>query len=69
MVDGIQKSKEKAELLDRLGLTAYLLWHLWKAQNSWIFNVEFSDERDIVQRAWSEWIEYKAAQQEDQHAK
>lgn len=43
-------------------MTTYLLWHIWKASNVWIFNGEKRTETKISQLVWEEWIQFKKEQ-------
>lgn len=47
---------------ERQELTAYIMWHMWKARNQWQFNSELWPEPEIIQRAWKEWFEFKTVQ-------
>lgn len=53
----------------RQELTAYILWHIWKDRNAWLFNVEKNSELEVVQRAWYEWLEFKEIQERGQKVK
>lgn len=43
------KAHNNKDLQERQELTAYTLWHIWKARNAWNFNDEKRTEREIVQ--------------------
>lgn len=60
----IEAAATREEMEDRKELTAYILWHIWKNHNSWIFNLEKWSELEVVQHAWSAWMEYKNAQKQ-----
>ncbi|KAK6136156.1 hypothetical protein DH2020_030090 [Rehmannia glutinosa] len=49
--------KDVAE--DRIQLTIYILWWLWKARNLWVFQRSKLTEKVIVECAVNEWMEYK----------
>lgn len=46
----------------RQELTAYILWHIWKDRNAWLFNAEKNSGLEVVQRAWYEWLEFREIQ-------
>ncbi|CAA0826821.1 Unknown protein [Striga hermonthica] len=52
--------KVKAESCgkDRVALSTYILWWLWKTRNGWVFNGEWVSEKQLVDCAYREWIEY-----------
>lgn len=43
---------------DRIQLSVYILWLLWKTRNMWIFNGERRTEKEIVDLAIAEWQEF-----------
>ncbi|CAA0811023.1 Unknown protein [Striga hermonthica] len=47
---------------DRATLSTYIMWWLWKTRNNWLFNKEQCEERMLVKRAQSEWMEYEDTQ-------
>lgn len=55
--------KQDNAIQDRQELTTYILWQTWKARNAYLFNGGRKTEREIVQLAWQEWIEYKEEQE------
>lgn len=57
--------KNSWDLQDRQEFTTYLMWHIWKARNAWIFNGEKRSEIEVVQHAWEEWLEFKEKQKKD----
>lgn len=34
--------------------------------NAWSFNADMKTEKEVVQRAWEEWIEFSEAQGKEQ---
>lgn len=48
---------------ERQELKEYILWHMWKARNSWLFNRKVVSELDMVQQGMEEWMEYADCQQ------
>lgn len=59
--DGNQK-----EIRARQELSAYIFWHIWNARNAWNFNAEMRNDKEVVQRAWEEWMEFSVAQAKEQ---
>lgn len=49
----------KDRIQERLEISAYLFWHLWKARNENIFRGNARSEKRIVDLALNEWLEYK----------
>lgn len=47
---------------ERQELTAYLIWHVWKARNSWAYNASKASEHEVVQKAIAAWTEFKDSQ-------
>lgn len=52
----------RKDMSDRIELSAYIMWQIWKNRNNWIFNSEKLIEIEVVNKAWAEWLEYKDAQ-------
>lgn len=46
----------------RKELTAYIMWHIWKARNCWLFKNKWMPEKEIVQQDVGEWMEFQEAQ-------
>lgn len=44
---------------ERLEITTYLIWHIWKARNSWTYNASKVSEIEVVHKAIAEWTEYR----------
>ncbi|GER46211.1 ribonuclease H-like superfamily protein, partial [Striga asiatica] len=40
---------------DRIQLTTYILWWLWRARNLWIFEQTWQTEREILKAAARDW--------------
>lgn len=57
---GVAANQE--EVLHRNELFAYILWQLWKNRNIWHFQSVKYSPHEVVQNAWSEWLEYKEVQ-------
>lgn len=62
MVTGARKSQKKVGIIKQKELTAYVLWHMWKARNTWCFRGETWTERETIERACEEWMEFEHAQ-------
>ncbi|CAA0841432.1 Unknown protein [Striga hermonthica] len=45
---------------DRIQLTTYILWWLWKARNLWVFRKEWMPAHIIVSSALADWKEFLA---------
>ncbi|KAK6163397.1 hypothetical protein DH2020_000261 [Rehmannia glutinosa] len=43
---------------DRIQLTTYLLWWLWKTWNSWVFEDKTTPDSETASLAWKEWNEF-----------
>ena len=55
------QAKEENQGRDRVNITINLLWQLWKARNKRIFEHRVIEERDVVQVAQQEWLEFEMA--------
>lgn len=42
------KARDNEEIQTRQELTSYILWHIWKDRNAWIFNAEKISEFEVV---------------------
>ncbi|KAK6139398.1 hypothetical protein DH2020_026857 [Rehmannia glutinosa] len=49
------------DAVERIQLTTYLLWWLWKARNLWLFQKVRMTEKEIVHCAVKEWREFMDA--------
>ncbi|CAA0838035.1 Ribonuclease H-like superfamily protein [Striga hermonthica] len=45
-------------MTDRISLSTYLMWWLWKTRNNWLFNKEKCSEVEVVRRATHDWNEF-----------
>ncbi|CAA0823730.1 Unknown protein [Striga hermonthica] len=45
---------------DRVQLTCYLLWWMWKTRNLWVFQNVWRSEIDTVRLALAEWREFQS---------
>ncbi|KAK6139290.1 hypothetical protein DH2020_026968 [Rehmannia glutinosa] len=55
---------------DRISLSVYILWWLWKTRNLWRFQNVLMPEKEIVEFATKEWLEYNSVRsKDDQHFK
>lgn len=50
----VGNAKNRNEMNDRLELSAYIMWQIWKCRNHWIFKNEKVPEMEVVKRAWVE---------------
>ncbi|XP_027184061.1 uncharacterized protein LOC113782367 [Coffea eugenioides] len=57
--DAVMQSANKEQGLDRIKLTANILWQIWKARNRMVFHLESTDTKQVVDKAQLEWIEYE----------
>ncbi|CAA0832702.1 Unknown protein [Striga hermonthica] len=46
---------------DRINLSTYLMWLLWRTKNSWLFTKTRITEKELVDGARKEWIEFESA--------
>lgn len=46
-------------LQERMEMSAFIFWHLWKARNDWHFNRVGSDPKVLIDRAVLEWSEFQ----------
>ncbi|GER39408.1 ribosomal protein S12 methylthiotransferase RimO [Striga asiatica] len=44
---------------DKIHLSVFILWGLWKARNKWCFGKEWLRAYQIMNNAWAEWLEYE----------
>ncbi|CAA0833862.1 Unknown protein [Striga hermonthica] len=44
---------------DRISLSSYIMWWLWKTRNGWLFEKERISEKQMVDKAIMEWQEYE----------
>ncbi|WP_157056330.1 hypothetical protein, partial [Candidatus Burkholderia verschuerenii] len=58
------KMGQQNMIQDRQDLTVYILWQIWRNRNEWCFSETRRHEKEVVQRAWEEWMEFKEAQAE-----
>ncbi|XP_027087538.1 uncharacterized protein [Coffea arabica] len=59
--DAVMESAKGAQGMDRIKLTVYILWQLWKARNKRVFQLESVDAKVIIDKAQQEWIEFEEA--------
>lgn len=52
---------DAGNMKERIELTSYILWQLWKTCNDWHFNKLERDAREIIHRAVSEWNKFQAS--------
>lgn len=52
----------------RLKLIVYVIWMLWKTRHLWVFNNQMRIERDTIEQAVVEWIEFKELEKGAKHA-
>lgn len=57
---------KRNQLSERKVLTAYIMWHIWKNRNRWIFSSKQYSEMKVVRGAWREWTEYKVVNHQEQ---
>lgn len=63
----LQHARDKV-VQDRLELIVYVIWMLWKTRNLWMFNYQMRTERDTIEQAVVEWIEFKELEKGAKHA-
>lgn len=51
---------------DRKELSGYILWQIWKNRNAWHFQSARHSPYEVVQIAWTEWLEYKELHSQQQ---
>ncbi|XP_027165980.1 uncharacterized protein LOC113765943 [Coffea eugenioides] len=60
------QAEEENQGRDRVNITINLLWQLWKARNKRIFEHRVIEERDVVQVAQQEWLEFEMANEAEE---
>lgn len=50
--------------MDRIVLTVHLLWQIWKARNALVYEQKMPNHIRAVEKAVSDWMEYRNAQDE-----
>lgn len=50
---------------DRIQLSVYILWILWKTRNLWVFTGEKRSEKETVDLAYAEWYEFSKVHKEN----
>ncbi|CAA0826189.1 Unknown protein [Striga hermonthica] len=53
--------KNSVGVSDRINLTAYILWSIWKSRNLILFQNIWKPEKFVVESACKEWLEYSAS--------
>lgn len=51
---------------DRMKVSVYLLWAIWKARCAWSFDGLTWSAHEVVQKAVAEWCEFKAIKEKDE---
>ncbi|GER41427.1 prolinerich spliceosome-associated family protein / zinc knuckle family protein [Striga asiatica] len=49
--------------MDRISLSSYLMWWLWKTKNNWIFKKVKVYKQRLVEEVKLEWIEFEVLQE------
>lgn len=57
------KVGQREKLKERQEQTAYIIWHIWKARNSWLYNGQMVPELEVVQQTMEECLEFAECQQ------
>lgn len=52
----LTKAKGGDRLRERMTVSAFILWQVWKAHNAWYFNKEYWEPKVIIDRAVREWM-------------
>ncbi|KAK6158751.1 hypothetical protein DH2020_006065 [Rehmannia glutinosa] len=47
--------------IERINLSTYLLWWLWKTRNTWQFQKVRMSEKEMITQAHTEWLEFDVA--------
>ncbi|GER54641.1 ribonuclease H-like superfamily protein [Striga asiatica] len=58
MVDCLCSLRLTPIMEDRIQLSSYLLWWMWKTRNLWIFQNTLRSEMDTIRLAVNEWMEF-----------
>lgn len=60
-------AKKGVQFQDRMEITVYILWNIWKSRCAWHFEEQRWDAREVVQKALNEWQQFRLAS--SQHLK
>lgn len=52
-------ANQAEQIQERMELTVYILWYIWKARCAWYFENHKWDAEEIIQKALAEWQEFK----------
>lgn len=57
----LAKAGKNRMMLERMEITDYICWNMWKARNAWLFNGVKWEPWEIVNKALQEWKEFGEA--------
>ncbi|XP_027169605.1 uncharacterized protein LOC113769345 [Coffea eugenioides] len=64
---GVSEARYRIQGKDHIGLTAYILWQIWKSRNNNVFNNKDRDPAAIINKACRAWGEFENATGKARH--